>query len=102
MVARERNSNENNAHFIHRLTFFYTESEPEYQEIFLKVLKKMFLSFERRSVIVFSNFFKQILSKMVQKQALIVGNNCPYQYSDKYLLHTCIYTDEEQLSAHFD
>ena len=35
MVAREINLNENNAHFIYRkLTFFYTESEPEYQENF--------------------------------------------------------------------
>ena len=41
----------------------------------------MFLSFERRSVIVFSNFLKKILSKIVQKQALIVGNNCTYSVS---------------------
>ena len=34
MVAQERNSNENDAHFLYRLTFFYTESEPEYQENF--------------------------------------------------------------------
>ena len=35
MVALERNSNENNAHFIKRLfTFFYTKSETKYQENF--------------------------------------------------------------------
>ena len=48
------------------------------KKIFLKVLKRMFLSFERRSVIVSSVFFKTNSMQDGLKQALIVGNNCIY------------------------
>ena len=62
MVASERISNENNVHFI---LFSIPRANQSIKKIFLKVLKKMFLSFKRWSFIAFHNFAKQILSRMV-------------------------------------
>ena len=60
-MARARNSNENNSHFIDNLLFFKGRVNQSIKKIFLKVLQKLFLSFERWSVTIFSNFSKQIL-----------------------------------------
>ena len=62
MVERERISNENNVHFI---LFSIPRANQSIKKIFLKVLEKMFSSLKRWSVIVFTNFTKQILSRMV-------------------------------------
>ena len=62
MVAMGRISNENNVHFI---MFSIPRANQSIKKIFVKVLEKMFSSLERWSVIVFTNFPKQILSRMV-------------------------------------
>ena len=61
MVAQERNSNKNKVHFIDNLLFSVGRMNQSSKKIFLKVLKKMFISFERWSVTVFSKFSEQIL-----------------------------------------
>ena len=62
IVERERISNENNVLFI---LFLIPRANQNIKKIFLKILEKMFSSLERWSVIVFTNFTKQILSRMV-------------------------------------
>ena len=66
MVARERISNENNVNFI--------LVNQRIKKILLKILKKIFLSFERWSVTAFTSFTKQILSKIVQKHKALAKN----------------------------
>ena len=66
MVARERISNENNVNFI--------LVNQRIKKILLKILKKIFLSFERWSVTAFTSFAKQILSKIVQKHKALAKN----------------------------
>ena len=65
MVVWERIPNENNVNSILfsilRLDTFYQSIK----KIFLKVLNKMLLSFERWSVFVFTNFAKETLSRMM-------------------------------------
>ena len=65
MVVWERIPNENNVNSILfsilRLDTFYQSIK----KIFLKVLNKMLLSFERWSVLVFTNFAKETLSRMM-------------------------------------
>ena len=58
MVARERNSNENNAHFIYRLTFFYAEIEPEYQNNFPEGSVKDVSIFWEKECYCFLKFFE--------------------------------------------
>ena len=68
MVARERISNENNVHF----TFFAIwRANKSIKKILLKVLKKVFLSFKKCCIIVFTNFAKQILSKILKDKNII-------------------------------
>ena len=65
MVVWERIPNENNVNSvlfsILRLDTFYQSIK----KIFLKVLNKMLLSFERWSVLAFTNFAKETLSRMM-------------------------------------
>ena len=59
MVALERNSNENNAHFIKRLfTFFYTKSETKYQENFPEGSSKDVFIFWKIECYCFHKFFE--------------------------------------------
>ena len=66
MVVWERIPNENN---VNSILFSILRANQSIKKIFLKVLNKMLLSFERWSVIVFTNFAKETLSRMMSKHS---------------------------------
>ena len=81
--------------------FLYGEWTRVSRKFSWRFLKRCFYLL-REGVLLFSQiFWNKFYPRWFKKKLSLLVITALIQYSDKFLLYTCIYTDEEQLSAHF-